>query len=105
VALLGSLTTLLIYLSVAGKFKEVVVNRQTLQWFGMSGISAGIAMTSLLIALEKGTVVTVSPLIATTPLFTVLLSFLFLQAFERVTARIALGAGSIFLGGALLIVF
>ena len=104
-ALLGSLTTLLIYLSVAGKFKEVVVNRQTLQWFGMSGISAGIAMTSLLIALEKGTVVIVSPLIATTPVFTVLLSFLFLQAFERVTAKIALGAGSIFLGGALLIVF
>lgn len=104
-ALLGSLTTLLIYLAVAGKFKELEVNRQTLKWFGLSGISGGIAMAALLIALEKGNVVIVSPLIGTTPLFTVFLSFLFLQAFERVTAKIALGAGSIFLGGALLIVF
>lgn len=104
-ALLGSLATLLIYLSVAGKYKDVVVNRQTLQWFGMSGISAGIAMTALLFALEKGTVLIVSPLIATTPLFTVLLSFFFLRAFERITPNIAIGAGSICLGGILLIVF
>jgi uncharacterized membrane protein len=78
-ALLGSLTTLLIYLAVAGKFKELEVNRQTLKWFGLSGISGGIAMAALLIALEKGNVVIVSPLIGTTPLFTVFLSFLFFK--------------------------
>ena len=103
--LLGSLTTLLIYLAVTGKYKELVVNRPTLQWFGLSGLSSGISMAAHLAALEMGNVVIVSPLIATVPLFTVLLSFIFLRAFERVTAKVALGAGSICLGGALLIVF
>jgi len=103
--LLGSLTSLVIYLSATGRYKELVLNRRTFQWFGLNGLCSGMAIAANLIALEKGNVVIVSPLIATVPLFTVLLSFFFLRAFERVTLNIAIGAGSICLGGILLIVF
>jgi len=47
----------------------------------------------------------VSPLISTTPLFTVILSTVFLRSFERVTLKVLVGAASICLGGVVLTTF
>jgi uncharacterized membrane protein len=49
-----------------------------------------------------GDVVLVSPLISTTPLFTVILSTIFLRSFERVTVKVLVGAAAICLGGIVL---
>ena len=103
--LLGSLTSLVIYLAATGRYKELVLNCRTFQWFGLTGLCSGMAIAANLTALEKGNVVIVSP-----PYFNGAAVYrsveLFLSAaFERITPNIAVGAGSICLGGILLIVF
>ncbi|HLE80502.1 MAG TPA: EamA family transporter, partial [Dehalococcoidia bacterium] len=90
---------------IAGKYKALVVRRETILWFGLSGFASGVGMTLNLWALEVGTVVIVAPLIATTPLFTVILSALYLRSYEKVTMKIALGAAAICLGGVILVAF
>ena len=101
----GGMLALLAYLSIAGKYKALVVRRETILWFGLSGFASGVGMTLNLWALEVGTVVIVAPLIATTPLFTVILSALYLRSYEKVTMKIALGAAAICLGGVILVAF
>ncbi|MBI2360500.1 MAG: DMT family transporter [Deltaproteobacteria bacterium] len=101
----GGMLALLAYLAVTGKYKELIMSRETILWFGLSGFASGVGMTLNLWALEVGTVVIVAPLIAATPLFTVILSALFLRSYEKVTTKIALGAAAICLGGIILVAF
>jgi drug/metabolite transporter, DME family len=102
---LGCMLVLAAYLAVTRSYGGIVLNRKTVFWFGLSGLASGIAINLNLAALHLGAVVLVAPLIASTPLFTVILSALWLRSYERVTMKIALGAAAIFLGGATLIVF
>jgi uncharacterized membrane protein len=95
----------LIYLAVSRKYKEIIINRRTLSWFGLAGFFSGAGILANLTALDKGSVVIVAPLVATVPLWIVFLSLLFLRAHERVTVKIAVGAASICLGGVVLTVF
>ena len=85
-----------------GKYRELVLRRETLWWFGLSGLLNSAAVTMNMTALEMGDVVLVSPLISTTPLFTVILSTIFLRSFERVTLKVLVGAAAICLGGIVL---
>ena len=98
----GSLIVLLAYLAATGKHREIVINRGTLQWFGLAGVASAIGISSNLVAVKMGKVVVVTPLMSTVPLFTILLSLLFLQKMERVTGRVILGALAICAGGALI---
>ena len=100
----GAFVGLAIYLVVSGRYRDLVVRRKTLLWFGASGVLNSAAVTCNMTALELGDVVVVSPLIATTPLFTVLLSWIFLRSFEQVTLKVVTGAAAICLGGILLTV-
>ncbi len=95
----GAFVGLLVYLAVSRKYKDLVINRGTLLWFGLAGFFASVGITGNLTALDMGSVVIVAPLIATTPLWTVILSAVFLRSYEQVTVKIALGAASICLGG------
>jgi drug/metabolite transporter (DMT)-like permease len=99
---LGAFVGLVIYLFVTKKYRELVLRRETLLWFGASGVLNSMAVAFNMTALEMGDVVVVSPLIATTPLFTVLFTFIFLRSFERVTPKVVIGAGAICLGGIVL---
>jgi drug/metabolite transporter, DME family len=101
----GGFVALVTYLFLTGRHRELVFRRETLFWFGASGVLNSVAVALNMTALEMGDVVVVSPLIATTPLFTVLFSFIFLRSFERVTRKIAIGALAICLGGIVLTVF
>jgi len=98
----GSLVALLIYLAMSGKHKDLVIDRHTLKWFGLSGLCSGLGLSANLMALKMGQVVVVAPLLSTIPLFTVLLTLVFLRKFEVVTKRVILGAASICMGGVLL---
>ncbi len=98
----GAFMALVIYLLATGKYRELLFRRETLIWFGLSGVLNSIAVSLSMTALEMGNVVLVSPLVATTPLFTVILSTIFLRSFERVTLKVLVGAASICLGGIVL---
>ena len=71
-------------------------------YYGLLGIAVTIGFTTLFFALISGQVVIVSPITATNPLFTLLLSALFLKDLERITVRILIGAFLIFTGVILL---
>ena len=71
-------------------------------YYGLLGIAVTIGFTTLFFALTSGQVVLVSPITATNPLFTLMLSALFLRDLERITVRILIGALLIFTGVILL---
>ena len=98
----GAFVALVLYLAATRKYRELVLRRETLWWFGLSGLLNSAAVTMNMTALEMGDVVLVSPLISTTPLFTVILSTIFLRSFERVTLKVLVGAAAICLGGIVL---
>ena len=98
----GAFVALVLYLLATGKYRELILRRETLWWFGLSGLLNSAAVTMNMTALEMGDVVLVSPLISTTPLFTVILSTVFLRSFERVTLKVLVGAAAICLGGIVL---
>ena len=58
-------------------------------WFVVGGVVMGIALLALNTALMRGQIVTVVPIVASAPIFTMLLSILIFRR-ERLTARIVL---------------
>ena len=103
--LAGSLVGLLLGLLVARNHPAVVVNRRTILWFGLSGLATAVGISSYLLALNLGQVVLVDPLVATAPLFTLLLTYVFLRAHETVTMKITGGAALICVGVVVLTLF
>ena len=66
-------------------------DRRATPWFVATGMLNGGSVFLMYTALAKGTVALVSPIVATYPLFTLVLSLLLLRQ-ERVPPRVALGA-------------
>lgn len=103
--LIGSLGGLVLYLGAGRGYRDVVVNRGTVLWFGLSGVVTSCGITSYMTSLSLGDVVLVDPLIATTPLFSVTFTHLLLKGQERVTSKAVVGAVLICAGGIVLTVF
>lgn len=78
------------------------MNRQCFGWFLAAGITISLGMTCIYYALDLGKVSVVIPVSSTGPLFSLLLTWLFLRDVERVTLRIVLSAMMI-VGGVVLI--
>ena len=78
------------------------INRQCVWWFLAAGITVSFAMTSIYHALDLGKVSVVIPLSSTAPLFSLILTALFLRDVERVTLRIAISTMLIVSGVALI---
>lgn len=70
--------------------------------FGTAGIFSAIGVVLMFQALSRGEVVVVSPVLATNPLFTLVLAAVFLRGVERITPRIVVGALLVVLGVAVL---
>jgi len=81
-----------------------VTDRRAVPWFVATGFFNGSSLFLMYIALAKGRVSLVSPIVATYPLFTLGLSLLLLRH-ERVTARVAVGAIVTVAGVAALLAF
>jgi drug/metabolite transporter (DMT)-like permease len=65
-------------------------------YFGAAGIFAAIGVAGLFEALGRGSVVVVSPIVSTSPLFTLVFAALLLRGIEQLTPRV--------IGGAVLVV-
>jgi drug/metabolite transporter (DMT)-like permease len=79
-------------------------DRRAVPWFVATGLLNGGSVFLMYVALAKGQVRLVSPIVATYPLFTLALSMLILRH-ERVTPRVALGALLTVAGVAVLLAF
>lgn len=95
-----SLLILTVYLAVTGTFSTVIPSRQSMRFYLPAAfISAG-AQLLVFVSLSLGEVSVMVPLLNTTPLFSVLLSLLFLKDLEKVTPNIVIGV-LLLLGGAI----
>jgi len=87
-----SLTLYLISICVTGKFRLVRPDRASLAYFVPSAFVAAAAQFLVFLALTRGDVSIIVPLINTTPFFTVLFSAIFLRDLEHVTSKLFLGS-------------
>lgn len=78
------------------------MNRECFGWFLAAGITVSIAMICIYFALDLGKVSVVIPIASTGPLFSLILTALFLRDVERVTLRIVVSAAMI-VGGVILL--
>jgi drug/metabolite transporter (DMT)-like permease len=74
------------------------MNRQCFWWYLAAGIVISFAMTCIYYALDLGKVSVVIPIASTGPLFSLILTALFLRDVERVTLRIVISAAMIVSG-------
>jgi uncharacterized membrane protein len=74
------------------KKQRLKINKRSFLFFASGGMLAGLGQVCVLAALKSGDVVVVSPLISTTPLFALSLTYVFLKKFERITLQVVLGA-------------
>ena len=78
------------------------LDRRCLPFYLPAGLAISLGMVAIYYALDLGRVVVVIPLSSTGPLFTLILTAIFLKGVERVTLKIVLGAALIISGAILL---
>jgi uncharacterized membrane protein len=78
------------------------MNRQSFWWFLAAGVTVSFSMACIYYALDRGQVSVVIPISSTGPLFSLILTAIFLRDVERVTLRIVTSAAMI-VSGVLLI--
>jgi len=78
------------------------MNRHCFWWFLAAGITISFAMVCIYYALDLGKVSVVIPIASTGPLFSLILTAMFLRDVEQVTVRIVISAAMI-VGGVVLL--
>jgi len=97
-ALLGyTVSSLAVWTATLGQPVTRKFHRRGAAWFAATGILNGVAVLCLYRALNTGTVILVSPIVATYPLFTLILSALFLRE-ERMSKTLVGGVALIVTG-------
>jgi len=99
-----SLLFFLILLAGMQNKQKPEINKNCLGYFALGGIFGGLGQVATLAAFQLGDVVLVGPVVSSTPLFSLLLNFIFLKKLERVTIHILAGAVLIVLAVAILTV-
>ena len=87
-----SLFLLLGFVYASGRAQQLHMNRSSFKFFLCAALVATTAQIFNFIALGRGQMSVIIPLLNTTPLFTVFFSALFLRKIETVNLRIILGA-------------
>lgn len=87
-----SLILLLGFVFTTGRAGQLKMNREGLVFFLCAALAASAAQVANFIALGRGELSVIIPLLNTTPLFTVLFSALFLRAVETINLQIVFGA-------------
>jgi uncharacterized membrane protein len=90
------------FIFATGRAAELRMERSSLKFFLAAALVAVTAQILNFIALGRGQLSVIIPLLNTTPLFTVFFSLLFLRGIETVNSRIILGA-SLMVAGVVLI--
>ena len=86
------------YIVLPTKGEQPVWNRQSMGWFLMTGVFETLGIFLVITALSVGQVVIVSPIVATSPLWILVGTWLFLRGIESLTLRTVLGAICVFSG-------
>ncbi|MFQ6111941.1 MAG: DMT family transporter [Nitrospinota bacterium] len=84
---------------------KIRADRRALLWVALAGVFNFLTAIMYYTALAVGDVSTVLPLSRLTPLWVVLISYLFLGRIERITERIVLAAALVVAGGVLITAF
>jgi drug/metabolite transporter, DME family len=87
-----SLMLLLGFVFTTGRSEQLKMKREGFVFFLCAALVASAAQVANFIALARGELSVIIPLLNTTPLFTVIFSALFLRAVETINLRIMLGA-------------
>jgi uncharacterized membrane protein len=87
-----SLVLLLIFVCATQRTYLLHMKRESLAFFVCASLIACSAQVSNFVAIARGELSVIIPLLNTTPLFNVIFSALFLRNVETVTPRIVLGA-------------
>jgi DME family drug/metabolite transporter len=96
---------LLGYLLISGRLSQLKVSRRNLGYFTSAGFVAAVGWLTFMIATEGGPVSVVTTIVFSYPLFSLLLSWIFLRKEERLTLRLAVGCLVIVVGVVLVSVF
>jgi uncharacterized membrane protein len=88
----------LAYLALPVSNEVPVWNRKAVWPFVWGGLFETLAVLSMLVAFASGPVVLVSPITATTPIWTLLLSAVFLRDVERLSAAAVTGTLCVVIG-------
>lgn len=91
-----------LFLIYKENYKRIIINRDSIRYLLLAGGMVGITDIIDLIALKKSKVSIVAPLLATTPLFVIFFSWIFLRQVEKITRNLLIGAILIF-GGVVII--
>jgi drug/metabolite transporter, DME family len=99
-ALVGpiSLLSFAVYYNTPANREKLVWDRRALWPFIISGLGETLAVLFMLNAFAHGSVVTVSPITATSPVWTALLGGIFLRQLERLTRASIIGTISVVAG-------
>ena len=79
------------FMIAAGRGRAMIGDRSGFGWFLAAGVAENSSVFLNVVALGLGTVSVVSPLVGSSPIFVLLLSFLYLRGAEVLTARIIVG--------------
>jgi DME family drug/metabolite transporter len=97
-----SLALLLAFILITGRSNQIRIERQSFGFFLLAALVAVSAQLLNFVALARGQLAVIIPLLNTTPLFTVLFSSVFLRGLETINSRIVFGA-ILMVGGIILI--
>ena len=86
------------FVVVSGNWRALVCDRASLVYFVGAGVMENLGVLLVIVALGLGSVSVVSPLAATSPLFVLLLAFVFPSGPQRLGWRVASGTLLIVLG-------
>ncbi len=89
-AMAGSLC-LLAYLITTGRLGEVRADRRGLGYYSAAGATQALGWFALMVAMEMGTVAVVTTIVYSYPLFSLLLSWMFLRGQEDLSLRVIAG--------------
>lgn len=105
VTITTSWSLLSLYLALRRSDHHLHVDRREFTLFALAGLCTSVAIPTLYLALQTGTVVTVTPVMNTSPFFVLLFSFLFFREAEIFSPRIGFGTVLIVAGVVLLTTF
>ena len=87
-----------LFLFYKNNYKRIIFTKSSIKYLFFTGILVSITDVIDLIALKNSKVSTVAPLLASTPLFVIVFSAIFLQGIEKITKNLVFGTLLIFAG-------
>ncbi len=84
--------------------RDIKGPRRSLVFISLSGFAGSVGLLFLYLALSVAPISLVSPVAAVVPLFSLVMSYIFLRSIERVTLRTVLGALAVVAGVVLIVI-